>query len=131
MKTKLRLIISIIALILCWVLIIDGLYKVISLHTNDWGTILVGAFFLLAIGPNVYDHFGKKPQREQQLGEAMPFDSEKQMAVIKCSICTGEQVAGFKDKEDGHFTEVMLIREPGDIERFKEIYKIEEIKKEY
>ncbi|MBR1441787.1 MAG: aspartate dehydrogenase [Lachnospiraceae bacterium] len=53
------------------------------------------------------------------------------MAVIKCSICNGEQVAGFKDKEDGHFTEVMLIREPGDIERFKEIYKIEEIKKEY
>ncbi len=83
------------------------------------------------MAPNVYDHFGKKPQREQQLGEAVHFDSEKQMAVIKCSICTGEQVAGFKDKEDGHFTEVMLIREPGDIERFKEIYKIEEIKKEY
>ena len=59
------------------------------------------------------------------------FDSDKQIAVIKCSICTGEQVAGFKSKEDGHFTEVMLIRGEKDLERFKEIYNISEIKKEY
>ena len=62
---------------------------------------------------------------------SIPFDSEKQIAVIKCSICTGEQVAGFKSKEDGHFTEVMLIRDAKDLEKFKETYKIEEIKKEY
>ena len=59
------------------------------------------------------------------------FDPEKQIAVIKCSICTGEQVAGFKSKEDGHFTEVMLIRDAKDLEKFKKTYKITEIKKEY
>ncbi len=61
----------------------------------------------------------------------IPFDPDKQTAVIKCSICTGEQVAGFKSKEDGHFTEVMLIRDPRDLAEFKEIYNISEIKKEY
>ena len=75
--------------------------------------------------------FGKKMCEEGYLGEDIPFDSDKQIAVIKCSICTGEQVAGFKSKEDGHFTEVMLIRDDKDLERFKEIYKITEIKKEY
>ena len=43
------------------------------------------------------------------------------MAVIKSSICTGEQVVGFKNKEDGHFTDVMLIRNDKDLETFKEI----------
>ncbi|MBO4867861.1 MAG: aspartate dehydrogenase [Ruminococcus sp.] len=61
----------------------------------------------------------------------MPFDPDKQTAVVRCSICTGEQIAGFKDKEDGHFTEVMMIRDDADLEKFKEIYKIAEIKKEY
>lgn len=61
----------------------------------------------------------------------IPFDSDKQMAVIKCSICTGEMVAGFKNKEDGYFTEVMLIKNEADIEKFKKTYKITEIKKEY
>ena len=40
-------------------------------------------------------------------------------------------MAGFKSKEDGHFTEVMLIRDAKDLDKFKETYKIEEIKKEY
>ena len=73
-------------------------------------------------------HFGKK---QQSLSKNIPFDSDKQIAVIKCSICTGEQVAGFKSKEDGHFTEVMLIRDAKDLEKFKETYKISDIKKEY
>ena len=73
-------------------------------------------------------HLGKK---QKSISKDIPFDSDKQIAVIKCSICTGEQVAGFKSKEDGHFTEVMLIRDDKDLEKFKETYKIEEIKKEY
>lgn len=51
--------------------------------------------------------------------EPEPFNPEKQYAVIRSSICTGEKVAGFRDKTDGHFTEVMLIRSPEDIEEFK------------
>lgn len=63
--------------------------------------------------------------------KTIPFNPENQTAVIKCSICTGEQVAGFRNKADGHFTEVMLIRDAKDIQKFKDIYGIEDIKKEY
>ena len=59
------------------------------------------------------------------------FDPETQYAVIRSSICTGEKVAGFKNKTDGHFTEVMLIRSPAAEKEFKETYGIESIKVEY
>ena len=59
------------------------------------------------------------------------FDPETQYAVIHSSICTGEKVAGFKNKTDGHFTEVMLIRSPADEKEFKETYGVESIKVEY
>ena len=72
-----------------------------------------------------------KLHKGRDLSENIPFDPDKQIAVIKSSICTGEQVAGFKSKEDGHFTEVMLIRDDKDLAKFKETYKLEEIKKEY
>ena len=59
------------------------------------------------------------------------FDPETQYAVIRSSICTGEKVAGFKNKTDGHFTEVMLIRAPADEREFKDTYGVESIKVEY
>lgn len=59
------------------------------------------------------------------------FDKERQRAVIKCSICNGEQVAGFKDKQTGHFTEVMLIRDAADLDRFKKMYDLSAVTKEY
>lgn len=39
----------------------------------------------------------------------LTYDKEKQKPVIRCSICTGEQVAGFKDIRTGKFTDIMLI----------------------
>ena len=45
--------------------------------------------------------FGRKKARET----AVHFDPETQYAVIRSSICTGEKVAGFKNKTDGHFTD--------------------------
>ena len=43
-----------------------------------------------------------------------------------------EAVAGFKDIRTGKIEEIMLIRSPEDLEKFKEIYEItEEISKEY
>jgi hypothetical protein len=51
--------------------------------------------------------------------------------VIRSSICTGEKVAGFKNKTDGHFTEVMLIRSPADEKEFKETYGVDSLKVEY
>ena len=59
------------------------------------------------------------------------YDSEKQMPALKTSICTGEKVAGFKDRESGHFTDVMLISSDADLERFKQLYGIEDIRTEY
>lgn len=59
------------------------------------------------------------------------FDRETQQPILKCSICTGEQVAGFKDRQAGHFTEVMLIRNEKDLDRFKEQYQLSEVAKEY
>ena len=59
------------------------------------------------------------------------YDPEKQEPVIRASICTGEKAAGFKDKESGKFTEVMLIKSPEDERLFREIYKLDEVKTEY
>ncbi|MCR5653586.1 MAG: aspartate dehydrogenase [Ruminococcus sp.] len=63
--------------------------------------------------------------------EQKSFNPETQYAVIRSSICTGEKVAGFKDKKDGHFTEVMLIRSPKDLEEFKKTYMVDSVKTEY
>lgn len=60
------------------------------------------------------------------------YDKENLIPLIHASICTGEMVVGFKDKRDGKFTEIMLIQEPSDLEKFKKMYDIkEDIKKEY
>ena len=59
------------------------------------------------------------------------YDRVNQIPVLKCSICTGEQVAGFKDLQTGKFEGVMLIRNAKDLDEFKEIYGVEDIKKEY
>lgn len=61
----------------------------------------------------------------------IPFDREKQQAVLKCSICTGEQVAGFKDMASGRFTEVSLIRTQADLDMFMKTYGLDEVRKEY
>ncbi|MCR4748732.1 MAG: aspartate dehydrogenase [Lachnospiraceae bacterium] len=59
------------------------------------------------------------------------YDPETQYAVIRSSICTGEKVAGFKNRKDGHFVEVMLIRTSQDEERFKRVFDLNDIKVEY
>lgn len=71
--------------------------------------------------------FGKK----KVLAPVIEYDSEKQRAILKCSICNGEQVAGFKDKQTGHFTEVMLIRNGRDLDTFMEMYDLSAVAKEY
>lgn len=63
--------------------------------------------------------------------EKKTYDKENQKPVLKCSICTGEQVAGFKDIHTGRFEEVMLIRNGTDLDDFMEAYDISTITKEY
>ena len=53
------------------------------------------------------------------------YDRAKLEPVIRSSICTGEQVAGFREKETGRFREVSLIRSAADLDAFKRDYGIE------
>ena len=67
----------------------------------------------------------KKPQGSR-------YDEAIQTPVIRCSICTGEQVAGFRRKDTGIFEDVMLIRNDTDLQAFRDTYGITgEIKKIY
>ena len=68
-----------------------------------------------------------------QEDEGFRFDREHHRPVIRSSICTGEQVAGFKDLRTGRFTEIMLVRDNEDMEEFTQKYGIlrEEIRREW
>lgn len=68
--------------------------------------------------------FARKSQKKT-------YDRENQRPVLRCSICTGEQVAGFKDIHTGKFEEIMLIRSERELNMFKEMYGISSITKEY
>ena len=94
------------------------------------GAVILLAFAVLFIIEMRQDN-GKVPYYEKCLKYKIPFDPEKQYAVIRSSICTGEKVAGFRNRDDGHFTDVMLIRSPEDEQRFKEIYGLDKVKVEY
>ncbi len=59
------------------------------------------------------------------------YDPETEKALIRASICNGEQVAGFKNKKTGDFHEVMLIRNNEDLELFKAKYGLDHVDKEY
>lgn len=50
--------------------------------------------------------------------EELSFDPALEEPVIKASICTGEQEAGFRDKKTGEFRAVCLIRNGEEKEAF-------------
>lgn len=64
---------------------------------------------------------------------AIPYDKSGKVPVIRCSICTGEQVAGFKDLASGKFEDLMLLRDGRDLSEFLQRYQVEEseIKREW
>lgn len=114
--------------------ILPGLFWLLS-GVWLWGLCIAGgvilAAFLVVFSIEMYQDGREIPYYENDLKEKIPFDPDKQYACVRSSICTGEKVAGFKSKEDGHFTEVMVIRTPQELERFQTIYGIREIKTEY
>lgn len=63
--------------------------------------------------------FGRKKRKGS-------YDRDQLKPVIRSSICTGEQVAGFKNIRTGKFSEVMLIQNGSDFEEFLEEYDISE-----
>lgn len=64
---------------------------------------------------------------------SIAFDKTGKIPVIRSSICTGEQVVGFKDVVSGKFKELMLIRNGKDLAEFLSRYQVEEseIKREW
>jgi hypothetical protein len=67
----------------------------------------------------------KKPVRKE-------YDKTTLEPVLRRSICTGETTAGFRDKKNGAFKEVMLITDDEDLRAFTETYGItEELKTIY
>lgn len=72
--------------------------------------------------------FGKRKK-----SAVIPYDKSGKIPVIRCSICTGEQVAGFKDPVSGKFEELMLLRSGSDLSEFLQRYQVEEseIKREW
>ena len=54
------------------------------------------------------------------------YNKAGKIPVIRSSICTGEQVAGFKDPVSGKFDDLMLIRDGGDLAEFLSQYQVDE-----
>ena len=52
------------------------------------------------------------------------YDSARSYPAIRSSICTGEKVAGFRSRETGAFTEIMLISSDKDLDAFRTRYGI-------
>ena len=75
--------------------------------------------------------FGIRKAEKQKDTLLVTYDPARQKAVLRCSICTGEQVAGFQDVHSGKFEEVMLIRGDADLQQFKRQYGVEEVTKIY
>lgn len=59
------------------------------------------------------------------------YDRQNLKPVIRCSICTSEQTAGFQNIHTGRFTEISPIRSEQDLENFMNTYGIEHIEKIY
>lgn len=75
----------------------------------------------------------KRKSAKEAYGTAETYDKNTKKPVLKCSICNGEQVAGFKDLRTGKFSEIMLIRNSKDLDEFLGKYDIspKEVTKEY
>ena len=60
------------------------------------------------------------------------FPPEDFEPVLRCSICTGEQVACMRERETGKLRELMLIRSEADLESFRRSYGVSgEIRRVY
>lgn len=69
-------------------------------------------------------------KRKEQV-RPVDYDRENWRPVLKCSICNGERVAGFKNIHTGEFKEECFIRDDRELEEFKQKYGIAEMPKEY
>lgn len=107
----------------------------IAMHRVMWPLVIadgiVLAVFVSLLVIEMRRDSGPTSRRQKSLRDLIPYDPETQIPVIHASICTGERVAGFKNRTDGHFTEVMLIRTTADERTFMETYGIDSLDTEY
>lgn len=69
--------------------------------------------------------FGRK---KEKASAAPSFPAEEYEPVIRCSICTGEQVACMRHRETGRLRELMLLRTEDDLDAFCRQYGLEKSK---
>ena len=65
------------------------------------------------------------PWKKPKQAPVEAYDKALLEPVIRSSICTGEKVAGFRERDTGRFREVSLIRSEADLDDFKRKYGIE------
>ena len=53
------------------------------------------------------------------------YSPEEYEPVLRCSICTGEQVACMRNRETGQLRELLLIRSEKDLDEFCRSYGVE------
>ncbi len=75
--------------------------------------------------------FGLFSKKSNKIAPTYDYDPEKEKPMIRASICNGEQVAGFKNRETGEFHEVMMIRNDEDLQIFKQTYHLDNVEKVY
>lgn len=77
--------------------------------------------------------FRKKQERaaRRKKDPAFAYDPEKEKPVIRASICTGEKVAGFKNRTTGAFRDILLIRNEKDLQTFLDACGLDRIDTEY
>ena len=69
---------------------------------------------------------------KKKTAQKADYDRENWKPVLKCSICNGEQVAGFKHIHTGEFKEDCFIRSSAELQAFKDRYGISgEVEKIY
>ena len=93
--------------------------------------VVLYLFYRVIIVGLIFGFIDKVARSQVKEPPACDFDPQKQVPVVRASICNGERVAGFKDKQSGHFTDVMLIRTDADLETFKRMCGVDEVEVEY
>ena len=65
-------------------------------------------------------------RHKKETAAPVAYDPATQEPMLKASICTGETVAGFRERGGSRFDEVMLIKDEGDLEHFMKLYDLKE-----
>ena len=91
------------------------------------------AFYCIGVHDTDQMAFGRAQERmfKKRKVQQAEYDRENWKPILRCSICNGEQVAGFKNVHTGEFREECFIFDHSQLEEFMQKYGITQIAKEY